>query len=120
MDKSDDDTKADNPAEALPVPESTDIKLSVEEANHITDFINSKAAAPHDECTVCGSPLNFVSEYVWKMETQKVGPTLGGRFQSLIATSCHNCGYVRFFNRNLIEWIERQPVVDDGEVVDGD
>ena len=121
MDKSDNqEANTDTADDATPLPQITDVKLSIEEANLLTEFINSKASSANDECSVCGSPKNFVSEYVWKMETQKTEAAFGGRFQPLVATSCHNCGYVRFFNRNIVDWIIQQPVNDAEEVGNGD
>ena len=117
------DEQNDLPADSdspSPVPEITDVKLSLSEANKITEFINEKAVVPNDTCPVCGSPRNLVNEYVWKVETQKVGATLGGRFQPLISTTCHNCGYVRFFNKIIMDFVMQQAGAVEGEAESGD
>lgn len=117
------DEQNDTPADLdppIPVPEITDVKLPLSEANKITEFINGKAVVPNDACPVCGSPNNLVNEYVWKVETQKVGPTLGGRFQPLVSTTCNNCGYVRFFNKIIMDWAMQQADAVEGEVQNGD
>jgi predicted nucleic-acid-binding Zn-ribbon protein len=106
--------------DAMPVPKETDLKLTAAEANKITAFINNKAIVPKDGCPVCGSPKNFVNEHIWKMETQKLEPTFGGTFQPLVATTCHNCGYVRFFNKIIMEWIMQQAGAVEGEAENGD
>lgn len=119
------DKKNDQPAsadaadeKAPPVPEVTDVKLSADESDKITDFINQKALAPKDECPVCGSPQNYVNEYVWRVDTQKTEDALGGRFQPLVSTTCHNCGYVRFFNKIVVEFLMKPK--DNGEGGNGD
>ena len=76
-----------------------DVVLTPDEASKYTDFINRKAADPTDPCPLCHSPLNYVSEYVFRVETIKEPAALGGRAMPLFLTVCGNCSFVRFFNR---------------------
>ena len=94
---------APEPAPATVVP--TNVKLTAEEAESISDHINRKAASPNDACPVCGSPNNSVLEHVYQVSPRTTVTILGGAHQPLVATACFNCGFVRFFNRLIVDAI---------------
>ncbi|WP_156022276.1 hypothetical protein [Sphingomonas sp. UNC305MFCol5.2] len=99
MGTEDDKTKG----QASNVPAVTEIKLSKDEVNEITAHINRKARDPNDGCPVCGSPLSYVLENTYRVEVLTNIPAFGGTYQPLTATTCEECGFVRFFNLNIVK-----------------
>jgi hypothetical protein len=84
-----------------PPPES--VKLTTDEVGDIIDHINRKAISPIDACPVCGDPNNEVVSDLYRLDVLYPGPMIGGSHQPLISTVCNNCGFVRVFNRLVVE-----------------
>jgi hypothetical protein len=101
-----DDPEPDAPDEALSSVGPTYITLSDEEATDVIDHINRKAVAKDDGCQVCGSPQNSVTVNVYRVDAStKPTAIVGGTYQPLYSTVCYNCGFVRFFNQNVVRGI---------------
>jgi hypothetical protein len=81
------------------------IKLTPEQILTVVDLINRKAMSPNDACPVCGSPKNVVLDDVYRVSVSSETLSVGGQFQPLISTVCGNCGFVRFFNRIVVDSI---------------
>ena len=70
----------------------------------IVEHINRMAIAPDDACPVCGDRMNIVSSVSFKMAVKEAkGAPDSGREMPLVVTICHNCGFTRFFNRNILD-----------------
>jgi hypothetical protein len=98
------DTTEQNEELAEPaVPSPTDVVLTPDEMSDVTDHINRLAVAANDACPVCGSPHNLVAPNVYRMEVHREGPSAAIQYQPLYSTVCYNCGFVRFFNQNIVK-----------------
>lgn len=91
-------------------------KLTAAERSEVTDHINRKAAHPQDACPVCASPRNFVLEDIYRTDVVAANPVTTTAYQPLTATLCLNCGFVRFFNLNLV----RKLIEEEREKAGGD
>lgn len=80
-----------------------DVKLTHEQNIRIVEHINRKAVSPDDACVVCGSRVNHVVESTYAVATIRMVPSVGGTYMPLIATVCHDCGFVRFFNKIIVD-----------------
>ena len=89
-------------ATALP-PQIATMKLTPDEAMAVSDHINRKAVTANDACPVCASPLNSVLEDVYKVDVIAMGSLFSPLSQPLLSTVCLNCGFVRFFNRLIVD-----------------
>lgn len=79
-------------------------KLEPSYVSAVVEHINKKAISPDDACQVCGSRLNTVSNSPFKLLVKETeGAFDSGREMPLLATTCHNCGYTRLFNRILVD-----------------
>ena len=97
-------TEEDPKPEATPLPlQIPTVKLSLEEAAAVSDHINRKAVSPNDACPVCASPLNSVLEDVYKVDVIPLASPLSPLSQPLLSTVCVSCGFVRFFNRLIVD-----------------
>lgn len=78
--------------------------LSQEYSERITEFINERAVAPNDECPVCGHFFNIVAPTPYTLTVQEAeGAVSSGREMPMLATVCHNCGFVRLFSRRIVD-----------------
>lgn len=78
--------------------------LSQEQNSRIVRYINEKAASENDACPVCDSPVNTVLQFVFVIDAEATSGSLAsGRHMPLYTTMCHDCGYVRFFNKILVD-----------------
>lgn len=95
------DTETPPPPEVAPAPQR--VVLSPVESVAIVDHINRKAVAKDDACPVCGSPANTVISDVYRLPVLTDSPAFGGAYQPIVTTVCNNCGFVRMFNRLVVE-----------------
>lgn len=96
----------ETPSEVVPTPiVPTSVKLTPEGVAAAIDHINRKAVSPNDACPVCGSPNNTVLEEIYQLSVASTIPMVGGQHQPLISTVCNSCGFVRFFNRIIVDWL---------------
>lgn len=89
---------------APPIAEAPEnVVLTPEEASAFTDHINRKAISPTDACPVCGSAANFVVREVYRLPVATTQVVVGGEYQPLLTTVCHGCGFVRLFNKIIVD-----------------
>lgn len=93
----------EDPQPNVPAQTVESVKLTPIEMAAITDHINRKAVAPNDACPVCGSPNNVVLDDVYRLSVLLQGLAIGGEHQPIVTTVCNNCGFVRLFNRLVID-----------------
>lgn len=91
------------PETIAPPPQAATVKLTLEELTAVTDHVNRKAVSPNDACLVCASPLNSVLDDVYKVDVIPVGSPFSPTAQPLLSTVCLNCGFIRFFNRLVVD-----------------
>ena len=103
----DDDTEAGPDAPAEPAEEKPLFELIDDDyGTKIIAHINSKAVLPNDACAVCGSPNNRVQPLVFKVDSEPIPDhVFGAHRMPLFSTICFNCGFVRFFNRFVVDKI---------------
>lgn len=103
----DDDTKAEPEAPEEPIEEKHLFEVIDEKyGTKVIDHINQKAVLPKDACLVCGSPNNQVQGMVFKVDSEPIaGHAFGAHRMPLFSTICFNCGFVRFFNRFVVDKI---------------
>ena len=79
--------------------------VSLEQGNKVTNFINEKSGgAESDKCVVCGSPNNNVLGYEHAMPLAQTEQLLGlGSYSPTYVTACNNCGFLRFFSKNIVD-----------------
>lgn len=98
--------------------EPDEIRLTEAEQAAVTDHVNRKAVSPNDACPVCGSPANAVIHSVFRLPTLTSQPVVGGMYQPVLSTACANCGFIRLFNKLIvdrqIEIYEASSKVDSG------
>lgn len=84
-----------------------EIEVSMEEGAAVTQHINTvSGGAENDKCSVCGSNQNNVERFVFQIPIGYYEPVLGiGRHAPAYITTCHNCGYIRFFNKIVVDQI---------------
>lgn len=77
----------------------TNRKMTVEEINQATEWINKKSVRKSDECPVCDSPHNLVQPTMAPMPggVDPFDGTSGWVYPSIV-TVCFNCGFTRHFN----------------------
>lgn len=97
--------EAESPQEAVV---DARIKLSPTEVSEIIDHINRKAVNSDDSCPVCGDPNNFVTEYVSRVDIGTDPFTIGGSHQPVYTTICQSCGFVRLFNKLVVDHLIRE------------
>lgn len=96
-----------------------EMRLTSEQLTDVVDFINAKAVIQNDGCPVCGSPVNFVVEDIYRVAVRTQPVSIAGRYQPLISTVCSNCGFVRFFNQiTMLSRIEQEKAATDIETSD--
>lgn len=93
----------DSPSTPLTTPVDEKVRLTPIEYAAITDHINRKAVAPNDECPVCGSRNNSVLADIYRLDVLVQGLVVRGEHQPIIATACNNCGFIRMFNRLVVD-----------------
>jgi hypothetical protein len=87
----------------VPSAEPAARKLTEQERIKVTEFINSKAAAPNDACAVCQSPHSLVAETAYTLSTLPAdGALFSNQQMPLLATVCMECGFVRLFSEVVL------------------
>lgn len=111
----------DNAPEPEEAPEpNPERRLRPHERTALTEFINRKASDTADPCPVCGSGFNIVVENFYRVDVMTDPVMIAPSFQPLVSTVCHNCGYVRFFNHNIVNTLMERERAASGEGDDGD
>jgi predicted nucleic-acid-binding Zn-ribbon protein len=89
-------------------------KLSDEEADRCINWVNEKASAKDDACSVCGSPDNYIDDRMLRVQST---PDASGLVLSvpLVFSTCRNCGYTRFFNAGTIGLVSFAAPTIEGE-----
>ena len=99
----------DEPAETNAIEADDRFKVEAEQltpeyANEVTDHINRKATSPDDACPVCGHWYNMVTPTPYRVTALPTEDAFGsGQIMPVLATVCHNCGFVRFFSRFIVD-----------------
>lgn len=86
-------------------PSPKEKSLSEGEIFAVTEHINRIVGGPEkDICPVCGSFDNQVEPYVFQIPVAYEPALLGiARHAPSYITNCRNCGFTRFFNKNLVD-----------------
>lgn len=92
------------------------VRLSPSDGKRISDHINERATSSDDECVVCGSPVNIVSEMEMSVLVQSIenNPINSGLALPVYVTICNNCGFVRMFSKNIVDHLTSS-ISDDEE-----
>ena len=79
-------------------------RISQAYAGEVTDHINRQSIAPDDACPVCGHWYNMVTFTPYQITALPQSEAVSsGEVMPVLATVCHNCGFVRLFNRAVVD-----------------
>lgn len=96
-------------------------RVPLERGVELSNFLNERAGGQeNDTCPVCNDSRNVVLDTEYAIPISQTEPLIGlGGYAPAYATACVNCGYMRFFSKNMLDkLLADSKASDDAKVVD--